>query len=191
MVKLIKKLLYMDEHVCPPWASFSLDNGIRKLIHSPEKMLERYDLRGSTVLDVGCGPGFFSVAMAGMVGETGRVIAVDIEDRMLERLRRRAERAGVMERIEPRRCDPDDIGVTGKVDFALVFWMAHEVKNPEKLFTQIASVLKPGARVLLAEPKFHVTASRFRSIVEAAVASGLRVREDAAIRASRAVVFSF
>lgn len=80
-------------HVCPWWGGYFIDNPLR-LLHNAEKILGPYVKPGMTVMDVGCGMGFFSIAMAQMVGDQGRVIAADLQEKMLDVLRRRAEKAG-------------------------------------------------------------------------------------------------
>jgi 2-polyprenyl-3-methyl-5-hydroxy-6-metoxy-1,4-benzoquinol methylase len=66
-------------HVCPWWLAYTFDNPIRKLFHKPQKMLSLYVKEGMSVMDVGCGMGFFSIGMARMVGDNGNVIAVDLQ----------------------------------------------------------------------------------------------------------------
>jgi ubiquinone/menaquinone biosynthesis C-methylase UbiE len=65
--------------ICSWKIAFALDNPIRRLIHNPQKILVGYIEPGQTVLDIECGPGTFSIAMAKMVGESGKVIAVDVQ----------------------------------------------------------------------------------------------------------------
>ena len=74
----------INERVCPVALSGSLDNGIRRYLQNPQKILRPYINEGMTVLDVGCGPGFFSIEMARMVGKSGRVIAADMQEGMLQ-----------------------------------------------------------------------------------------------------------
>ncbi len=85
----IKKILWLDQHTCPAWFSFSLNNALRRIIHKPEAILEGLINPGDTVIDVGCGPGYFTVPMAEITGSGGRVIAVDLQDAMLEKLAKR------------------------------------------------------------------------------------------------------
>ena len=86
-------------HICPWWGGYFIDNPLRRLLHNPEKIVGPYVQPGMTVMDVGCGMGFFSIAMAKMVGDSGRVIAVDLQQKMLDVLRQRATKAGVADRI--------------------------------------------------------------------------------------------
>lgn len=94
----------MAGHICPWWGGYFLDNRFRRLLHDPEKIVGPYVRPGMTVIDVGCGMGLFAIAMAKMVGQSGLVIAVDLQQKMLDVLRRRAETAGVADRIQLHRC---------------------------------------------------------------------------------------
>jgi len=73
-------------HVCSPGHSFFLDNFIRRIIQNPRKIVGEYIQEGDTILDLGCGPGYFSIAMAKMVGSKERIIAVDLQKKMLEKV---------------------------------------------------------------------------------------------------------
>jgi len=89
--------------ICPWWLAPTLDNPIRRLVHNPEKILGRLIEEGDTVLDLGCGSGTFTIAMAKMAGVDGRVIAVDLQDRMLQLLRKKAAKEGLSSRITTHR----------------------------------------------------------------------------------------
>jgi ubiquinone/menaquinone biosynthesis C-methylase UbiE len=132
----------------PWWFGYTFDNTLTWLVHNPEKILRGLIGNGQTVLDIGCGMGFFSISMAKMVGENGTVIAVDLQQNMLKVLRHRAERNGVLSRIRAHECKNDDIGISDPVDFALAFWVVHEIPNKKRLFEQIYSLLKAGGRIL-------------------------------------------
>ena len=62
------------------------------------------------VADIGCGMGYFSIALAALVGDAGTVITVDVQQEMLDGTRKRAERAGVARRIRPVLAAHDDLG---------------------------------------------------------------------------------
>jgi FkbM family methyltransferase len=178
----------MNDHVCPWWAGYFIDNPLRRLLHNPETICGRYVKPGMTVMDLGCGMGFFSIAMARMVGEQGHVIAVDIQQRMLDVLQRRAEKSGVASRIRLHRAAPGRLGVTSPVDFALAFAVVHEVPDARSFLTEACSCLKPDARFLVAEPRFHVSAEAFQRMLALAREVGLGVLEEPPIRLSRSVV---
>ncbi len=189
MIKHVRKTLLMDEHVCPWWLAYTFDHRLRRLMHKPEKILNGLVGEGQTAIDIGCGMGFFTIAMAQMVGETGRVIAVDLQPNMLAVLRRRAGKSGVLSRLQPHLCEPDKIGIAEPVDFALAFWMVHEVPDAKNLLSQVHALLKPAARFLVVEPKIHVPEARFKQIVETARAVGLQIESEPKVAISRAVLF--
>ena len=185
---LHEKLL-QREHVCPWWLAYTFDNPLRRIFHRPEKTLGPYLEAGMTAVDIGCGMGYFSIGMAGIVGEKGRVIAVDLQQKMLDITARRAAKRGVMDRIQLHRCDPDALGLTCEADFALTFWMVHEVPDRLRFLEQVRSVLKPGGKYLLAEPRFHVSAAKFEKTLQEAVSAGFWVLDSPGVALSRAVLF--
>lgn len=186
----LRKLLLMDAHTCPWWLGYTFDNPIRRVVHNPAIILGGLVEGGQTVVDVGCGLGYFSLALARIVGDRGRVIALDIQPEMLDRARARAKRQGVDGLIVFRLCEPDSLNLRDSVDFVLAFWMVHEVSNQEALLAEIRFALKPAGHLLLVEPKVHVTASRFEKTVEVARASGFEIVVGPQVRFSRSVVCS-
>ena len=187
---MIKHLnfIFNKNHVCPWWLAYSFDNPIRKLFHKPHQMLAPYVREGMTVMDVGCGMGFFSIGMAALVGDSGSVIAVDLQSKMLDVTKKRARRAGFENRIITHLCRPDAIGVKDTVDFILTFWMVHEVPNKTEFFKQLNSSLDSKGKLLIAEPKMHVSATYFQEILKTAHTVGLTLSEQPAIRFSHSAL---
>ncbi len=176
-------------HVVKWWHAYAFDNRLRRLFHKPEKLLAPWVEPQMTVLDVGCGMGFFSIGMAKMMNDGGRVIAVDLQDEMLGVLAKRAGRAGVGERIRTHQCAERSLGVTDTVDFALAFWVVHEAPDARELATQIRACLKPGAKLLVAEPKLHVSEPQFDEMVDAVCEAGLEEYDRPRVSLSHAVLF--
>jgi len=143
-----------------------------------------------TAIDLGCGMGYFSRAMAKIVGDTGKVISADLQQEMLTITRKRAEKDGVARRIQFLLVKEDDLGVTEQVDFALSFWMVHEVTDTRNFFLQVYRMLKPTGTFLIAEPKMHVTQTRFDEILSFAREAGFMITATPAVRLSRAAVLS-
>jgi ubiquinone/menaquinone biosynthesis C-methylase UbiE len=165
----------MSDHVCPWWLGYLLANPVRKLLQSPEKILRPHLSAGLRALDLGAGMGFFSLPMARLVGADGKVVCVDLQEKMIAGLNRRAARAALASRIEARVCAADSLklgDLAGSLDFALAFAMAHEVPDKERLFAEIQAVLKPGGRLLLCEPVGHVTTDAFAATVALARQAG-------------------
>jgi SAM-dependent methyltransferase len=186
----ILKWFRPGEHVCPWWLAYSFDNPLRSLVHDPEALFGDLIREGQTVLDLGCGMGHFSIGMAKLVGESGTVIAVDLQDEMLERVRRRTERAGLSNRLVTHLSEPGRIGLDASVDFALAFWMVHEVPDQTALFNELLALLTPAAKLLIAEPKIHVSELSFRETEAKAQSIGFRIVARPRIKLSRSALLA-
>ncbi len=170
----------MSQRVCPVWIGYLLASPLRKLTQNPRTILAPYVKEGMQVLDFGSAMGFFSIPMAQMVGSAGKVICVDMQEKMLRRLEKRARRAGVAGRIETRLCGQNEPALktlSGTLDFALVWYVVHEVPDPAALFAELFSAIKPSARVLLGEPTGHVSKEDFASTLLAAQQQGFTVAD--------------
>jgi len=176
-------------HICPWWLAYTFDNRLRSTIHRPESLLSPYIRPGMTVMDAGCGMGIFSVGMARLVGDDGLVISVDIQQEMLDAVERRASKAGVGHRIRTHLCEPHRLGDHTNIDFALAFWMVHEVPKPDGFFRQIVDCMGSESAFLLSEPKYHVSAKSFIKLLAVAENAGLRIRDEPQIHFSRAALF--
>ena len=100
--------------VCPVELANSLDNKIRRWLQNPQKILSPYIREGMTVLDIGCGPGFFSIEIAKLVGKNGRVFSVDMQEGMLQKIRIKIQGTELEDRIELIKCEQDRINVPEK-----------------------------------------------------------------------------
>lgn len=177
-------------HVCPWWLAYTFDNPIRSLFHKPEKIFAEYVREGMHVADIGCGLGYFSLGLARMVGEKGKVIAADVQPQMLDKMQKRAERAGLSSIIHPHQCRTDDIEIHEPLDFAVAFWMVHETPSASTLFQQLHKVIKPSGILLFTEPYIHVIQKDFQQETALALKAGFHVREKPKIWWSRAAVLS-
>ena len=166
----------MAHGVCPWWLGYWMVSPIRRLREDPRRALAPFVGKGMTVLEPGPGMGFFTLDAARLVGPTGRVVAVDVQSRMLAGLERRARRAGLADRIELRLAQTASMGIpdlSGAVDVALAFHVVHELPAPDRFFAEVATALRPGGVVLFAEPKGHVSGDAFARSVAAAQRAGL------------------
>ena len=174
--------------VCPVEMAGSLDNKIRRWVQNPNKILKPYIKDGMTVLDLGCGPGFFTIDMAWLVGETGRVIGADLQPGMLDKLNAKISGTELENRIHLHTCEKNSIGITEQVDFILAFYMIHELPDQEIFFNEIAAMLNPKGLMLIVEPSFHVSKKAFAQMVEKAEQAGLASEKGPNIFFSRAVI---
>ena len=179
----------MGKHrVCPVELAGTLDNIIRRWLQNPRKILRPYVASGMTVLDFGCGPGFFSIDMAHMVGASGRLIAVDLQEGMLRAVQNKIRGTVLEERVIPHQCGEDKIGVTEKVDFILAFYVVHEIPHKAEFFQEIKSILKANGVVLIAEPPFHVSKKDFNRMLICARESGFKVDKGPNVRFSKTAI---
>jgi len=181
----------MAGNVCPFWVGYLLRSPLRRLWHNPDKILGPHICEGMKVLDIGSAMGFFSLPMAKMVGPEGRVICIDVQERMLKSLLKRAQQARVQERIETRLCSGNSFcleDIEEEIDFALAFAVVHEVPDCSLFFSQVYRTLKPAGKMLLAEPKGRVSNNAFEKTISAAKAKNLEVTASPHIRSTHAVL---
>lgn len=174
--------------VCPWQIVPIMDNFLRPLIHNPGRLFRPYVRIGMTVLDVGCGAGFASLGLAELVGEEGLVISADLQPEMLDFVRKRAVKTGLDNRIRTHRCEPGRIGIEAQLDFAVAFFMLHEVPDDRSFLEEIYYLLKTGGLFFLTEPKIHVSRRKFEQAIEKAQSVGFTVLKRPAVRLGRAVL---
>ena len=177
-----------NNRVCPVERAGLLDHRIRRWLQDPQKILRPYIEEGMTVLDIGCGPGFFSIDLAQMVGRSGRVIASDLQEGMLQKLRDKIQGTELEERITLHPCEENKVGVSVNVDFVLAFYMVHEVPNPKKFFEEIKSILKPDGQMLIVEPPFRVSKKAFEEMIREARDAGLKPVQGPKVLFSKTVI---
>jgi len=177
-------------YVCPATLSGSLDNFLRRLLHKPEKILKPYINNGMVVLDMGCGPGYFTPEMARLVGEEGRVIAADLQQAMIDRMVKKITGLGLEKKVEPHLCHSGTTGITTKVSFILLFWMVHEVPDQQKFFEEMRMILNPDGKILVAEPKIHVTNRAFSEMTAKLESAGFQISDRPSIAISRSLVLT-
>ena len=167
-------------HTCPWWFGYFLLAPMRRVAQRPSRILGPFVRPGMVVVEPGCGMGFFTLDLARMVAPGGRVIAIDVQERMIAGLRRRATRAGLEGAIDIRLARVDRLGIddlAGQVDFILAFYVVHEVQDPAAFFAEVARALKPDGAALVVEPPLHVSRAAFESSLALAERAGLLVRD--------------
>lgn len=166
----------MEHRVCPWWLGYFLASPVRRWLgQDPIAILSPYIRQGMTVLEPGPGMGFFTIPMALLVGPAGRVIAVDLQPKMIASLKRRAAKKNLLDRIDARVSPAETMGITDlivKIDFTLAFAVVHEFPDTANFFSEVARASKLGSQVLLAEPSGHVNDRDFQMELNAAGAAG-------------------
>lgn len=181
----------MAHRVCPVWVGYFLACPIRKLFQNPQRILLPYVKNGMKVLDVGCAMGFFSLPLARMVGPDGKVICVDVQEKMIQSLEKKAKKAGLLNRIETRICQSNSLGLNNlkeEIDFALASAVVHEVPDVSGFFSEIYDAIKPARRFLVLEPHGRVSENDFEKTVTEARRSGFMVIGAPEVRQSYSVL---
>jgi ubiquinone/menaquinone biosynthesis C-methylase UbiE len=143
------------------------------------------------VLDIGCAMGFFSLPIARMVGTNGKVICVDVQEKMIHSLKKRAEKAGLSDIIQIRICTHNSLcleDVTGEINFALAAAVVHEVPDGSVFFAEVYQTMKKHGRLLVVEPGGRVSEEDFEKTVSVARKIGFKVMNRPQIKRSRAVL---
>ena len=174
--------------ICPWWLMYFFDNPLRQLLQPAIRILQPLVAPGYTCLDLGCGMGYFTVALAKLVGPTGSVTAVDLQAKMMEVAGRRARRHGVAGRISLCRPEDPEWTIPQKYDFILTFWMLHEVPDRGSLFKTLRTALKTSGCLLLVEPRLHVRKQQWEESLALAEAIGLGSRMGPPVAFSRTAI---
>lgn len=178
-------------HICSWRGGPLLTIPLRKLFNNPIKITGPYLSAGMTAMDIGCGMGFFTLPMASLAGEQGKVIAVDVQPEMIEGLKKNVQKTGNTN-IITHVCDFHSLQVAqwnGTVDFVLLFWMLHEVPDAERLLGEIYSVLAADGKLLFAEPLMHVGNKQFQESLRLINQIGFMPIDAPKIPISRTAVF--
>jgi len=165
-----------SNHTCPVWIGYLLASPLRRLFESPDKLLGPLVKPGDRVLELGPGLGFFTLPLARAVGAAGKVVCVDVQAGMLDRLGRRLRKRALAERVELRLCEPDDLGLGdehARCDLALALHVVHETISPATTLRTLAACLKPGGQLLLVEPPGHISRVTWQAEVSALEQAGL------------------
>jgi ubiquinone/menaquinone biosynthesis C-methylase UbiE len=178
--------------VCRPSHSILLDNFFRRMFQKPRKIVGEYIQNGDTVIDLGCGPGFFSIDMAEMAGSRGKLYAVDLQNEMLDKVKKKAEDKGLTHRICFHKCPQDSIGLGEhvKADFILAYYMMHEVPDSRQFLNEIRGLLKKDGRLLIVEPTFHVTKKKFIKMLKEVEDIGFSIVDTPLKKGGRSLLLS-
>ena len=122
------------------------DNPLLPLFRNPYKLLEKAGLRsGQKVLEVGCGPGFFTIPAAKIVGVKGLVYAVDIHPLAIERVKKKIKREGI-KNVKPILANASDTGLAdSSIDLAFIFGIRYVAGGLGSVISEMQRILKSGA----------------------------------------------
>jgi ubiquinone/menaquinone biosynthesis C-methylase UbiE len=162
----------------PEFMANVIDNPLRRRLQPPDATAVRHGLEpGMAVLEVGPGNGTYTLGAARRVGPAGRVVAVDIEPKMVERVVRRAADEGVTN-VDARVADvfalPFD---DGSFDAAFMIFVIGEIPTPERALREIHRVLRPGGTLACSEVLVDPDSPSARTLARWATAAGFQPKE--------------
>ncbi len=131
---------------------FRLLSEERQAALQPETLLRNLGLaEGMSLADIGCGPGFFTIPAAQIVGERGAIFAADINGEMLSTVRSRAGEAGLANVRIVKTNDREIPIPPTSCDLVLLAFIIHEVEHRASFLHRAARLLKPSGRLAILE----------------------------------------
>lgn len=177
----------LETHLHPLNKAETLESRLRYCLQNPKKILKKYIYPGMTVLDLGCGTGYFTTELAKRVQEEGEVIAADVQKGMLERVQKKLQKNPLKNRIKVCHNKANTLP-EGEFDFVLAFYSFHEMEYIDEIIKDLKTKVKPSTKILIAEQKFHVPKRTFNFIVQKMKDQDFQIMERPNIFFSRAVV---
>lgn len=146
--KIVEKHHFDDLHASSLafWMiSLMHDNPLMPLLRSPYRSLETTGLRqGQKVVEVGCGPGFFTIPAAKIVGTTGIVYAVDVNPRAVKRIEAKMRKYGI-DNIKPILGNAANSGLPdSSIDLAFIFGLRYIAGGMSNLISEMYRILIAG-----------------------------------------------
>ena len=152
LIRVIRKLYHFP---APAFIGRFLDSDVRRWMQPPNRIVERSSIkRGMTVMDLGCGSGAFTSFVARVVGEEGKVYAVDIQPAMLKQLERKLAKAENRDvrNIELKQASAYDLPFEdGTVDLVYMVTVLQEIPDRGRALREIRRVLKAGGILAVTE----------------------------------------
>ncbi len=175
---LIRLVRHFYKFPMPPFLAGVIDNPLRRRLQPPDEMPLRHGLRpGMRVLEVGPGNGTYTLATARRVGDQGRVVTVDIEPRMIERVTRRAQAEGARN-VEARLADVYDLPFPdASFDAASLITVIGEIPAPGRALREFRRVLAPGGTLAFSEFLLDPDYPLAGTLVRQAAAAGFRLKQ--------------
>ena len=181
---------FPNTHLHPLDKANALDSRFRSLLQNPRKILKKHIKPGMTVLDLGCGTGYFTLEMAKLLNKKGKVIAADVQNGMLEILKQKLEINDLQQEVQLHSGQENTLDLTEEVDFVLAFYSFHEMKYIDNIINDLLKITNHKTQILISEQKFHVPKNTFTTIIKKLENKGFKICERPRICLSRTVLMT-
>jgi len=179
---------FSNTYLHPMEKASTLESRLRLFLQNPRIVLKKYIRSGMTVLDLGCGTGFFTLEIAKLLNNNGKVIASDVQKGMLELLKQKLRNNELQRLIKIHHNQENALCLTERVDFILAFYSFHEMKYIDSIILDLTRIVKPETMIFISEQKFHVSKNTFNKIIEKMKNSGFEIYERPVVFFSRTVI---
>ena len=175
---LVRIVRHFHKFPIPEFLANLIDNPFRRKIQPPDETPARHGIEpGMVVLEVGPGNGTYTVATARRVGDAGKVITIDIEPKMIERVNKRAQLEGI-DNIEARVADVYDLPFeAGFFDVVTMIAVIGEIPDPGRAMREFHRVLSPEGTLVFSELLLDPDYPRSQTLVRLADGAGFRLKE--------------
>lgn len=140
----------------PPFFSFVIDNKFRNIFENMDKNVKIMGVSNAMkVLEIGCGSGYVTSFLSKAVGTEGSVISVDIQEKMIEKAKRKR---GYLKNVDFRVSNASDVNsiADGEIDLAFLYYSFHEIDKKDEAVKELYRVLKHNGILSIKEPRFEV-----------------------------------
>jgi len=177
---IVRIVRHFHKFPMPQFMANAIDNPIRRKIQPPDATPARHGIEpGMTVLEVGPGNGTYTVATARRVGDKGKVVTIDIEPKMIERVRRRAHAEGI-DNIEAKVADVYDLPFEdGSFDAIYMIAVIGEIPEPDRAMRESYRVLSPSGTLAFSEFLWDPDYPRAGTLIRKAASAGFRLKKKA------------
>ncbi len=174
---IIRIVRHFYKFPMPQFMANLIDNPLRRRIQPPDETALRHGIEpGMTVLEVGPGNGTYTIAAARRIGGSGKIVAIDIEPKMIERVREMATRAGVTN-IAASVADVYTLPFkTGHFDLIYMIAVMGEIPSPDKAMKEFYRALSPEGTLVFSEILTDPDYPFARTLVDRARSNGFQLR---------------
>lgn len=147
----------------PYWLSFILYNPIRKLFTPRKNIIKNSHIKkGSIVLEIGCGPGFFTETISSIIGKKGKLYALDVQKQMIEKIKNKIKNKKIRNNVYTRFSNASNINLpSNSVDVVFVAYAFEELNKKEKSVKEFYRICKLKGYLIFREHKFFATGAFF------------------------------